>query len=71
MMALGMSYPTELAAYMAFIMFTYVCIRQADITFQEIGVMAALALAALYITQAKTDFYVMVLVFQATICLSR
>ena len=49
-MALGLSYPTELAAYMAFIMFTYVCIRQADITFQEIGVMAALALAALYIT---------------------
>ena len=60
-MALGLSYPTELAAYMAFIMFTYVCIRQTDITFQEIGVMAALALAVLYITQAKTDFYVMVL----------
>lgn len=70
-MALGLSYPTELAAYMAFIMFTYVCIRQTDITFQEIGVMAALALAALYITQAKTDFYVMVLLLVTVLLLKR
>lgn len=58
-MALGICYPTDLAAYVAFLMFTYVCVRYEYITYLEIGVMAVLAGAVYYITDARTDFIVM------------
>lgn len=58
-MALGICYPTDLAAYVAFLMFAYVCVRDEYITYLEIGVMAALAGAVYYITDARTDFIVM------------
>lgn len=60
-MALGMNYPTDLAAYVAFLMFAYVCVRDEYITYLEIGVMAVLAVAVFYITDARTDFIVMML----------
>lgn len=58
-MALGICYPTDLAAYVAFLMFAYVCVRDEYITYLEIGVMVALAGAVYYITDARTDFIVM------------
>lgn len=58
-MALGICYPTDLAAYVAFLMFAYVCVRDEYITYLEIGVMAGLAGAVYYITDANTDFIVM------------
>lgn len=58
-MALGICYPTDLAAYVAFLMFTYVCVRDEYITYLEIGVMAGLAGAVYYITDARTNFIVM------------
>lgn len=60
-MALGICYPTDLAAYVAFLMFTYVCVRDEYITYLEIGMMAALAGAVYYITDARTDFILMLL----------
>lgn len=57
--ALGICYPTDLAAYVAFLMFAYVCVRDGYITYLEIGVMAGLAGAVYYITDARTDFIVM------------
>ena len=63
-MALGICYPTDLAAYVAFLMFTYVCVRYEYITYLEIGVMAVLAGAVYYITDARTDFILMLL----TVC---
>lgn len=59
-MALGICYPTDLAAYVVFLMFAYVCVRDEYITYLEIGVMAVLAGAVYYITDARTDFAVMV-----------
>lgn len=59
-MALGICYPTDLAAYVVFLMFAYVCVRDEYITYLEIGVMAALAEAVYYVTDARTDFAVMV-----------
>lgn len=59
-MALGICYPTDLAAYVAFLMFAYVCVRDEYITYLEIGVMAALAGAVYYVTDARTDFVVMI-----------
>lgn len=61
-MALGMNYPTDLAAYVAFLMFAYVCVRDEYITYLEIGVMAVLAVAVYYITDARTDFIIMLMV---------
>lgn len=61
-MALGICYPTDLAAYVVFLMFAYVCVRDEYITYLEIGVMAVLAGAVYYITDARTDFIVMILV---------
>lgn len=58
-MALGICYPTDLAAYVVFLMFAYVCVRDEYITYLEIGVMAALAGAVYYITDARTNFIVM------------
>lgn len=58
-MALGICYPTDLAAYVAFLMFAYVCVRDEYITYLEIGVMAVIAGAVYYITDARTDFIVM------------
>lgn len=58
-MALGICYPTDLAAYVVFLMFAHVCVRDEYITYLEIGVMAALAVAVFYITDARTDFIVM------------
>lgn len=58
-MALGICYPTDLAAYVAFLMFAYVCVRDEYITYLEIGVMAGLAGAVYYITDARTNFIVM------------
>ena len=60
-MALGICYPTDLAAYVVFLMFAYVCVRDEYITYLEIGVMAVLAGAVYYITDARTDFIIMVL----------
>lgn len=57
--ALGICYPTDLAAYVAFLMFAYVCVRDEYITYLEIGVMAGLAGAVYYITDARTNFIVM------------
>ena len=61
-MALGICYPTDLAAYVAFLMFAYVCVRDEYITYLEIGVMAVLAVAVYYITDARTDFIIMLMV---------
>lgn len=58
-MALGICYPTDLAAYVVFLMFAYVCVRDEYITYLEIGVMEVLAGAVYYITDARTDFIVM------------
>ena len=58
-MALGICYPTDLAAYVVFLMFAYVCVRDEYITYLEIGVLAVLAGAVYYITDARTDFIVM------------
>lgn len=66
-MALGICYPTDLAAYVAFLMFAYVCVRDEYITYLEIGVMAALEGAVYYITDARTDFIVMLLLNVMTI----
>lgn len=60
-MALGICYPTDLAAYVAFLMFAYVCVRDEYITYLEIGVIAVLAGAVYYITDARTDFILMLL----------
>ena len=63
-MALGMNYPTDLAAYVAFLMFAYVCVRDEYITYLEIGIMAGLAVVVYYITDARTNFILMLL----TVC---
>lgn len=60
-MALGICYPTDLAAYVAFLMLAYICIREENITYLEVGIMFALACAIYYITNARTDFIVMLL----------
>lgn len=60
-MALGICYPTDLAAYVAFLLFAYVCIRNKYITYLEIGGMILLTLAVYYITDARTDFLIMLL----------
>ena len=70
-MALGICYPTDLAAYVAFMMFAYVCVRDEYITYLEIGAMAALAGAVYYITDARTDFYLMMLTVFLCVCAKR
>lgn len=66
-MALGICYPTDLAAYVAFLMLTYVYIREEDITYLEIGIMFALTCATYYITDARTDFVVMLMLIFLTL----
>lgn len=66
-MALGICYPTDLAAYVAFLMLTYVYIREEDITYLEIGIMFALTCATYYITDARTDFIVMLMLIFLTL----
>lgn len=61
-MALGICYPTDLAAYIVFLMFAYICIRDIDITNIELGIMLVLAIAVFYITDARTDFIIMLLI---------
>lgn len=61
-MALGICYPTDFAAYVAYMMFVFVCLRDKYITYIEIGAMAVLAGAVYWITDARTDFIVMTLV---------
>ena len=70
-MALGICYPTDLAAYVVFLMFTYVCVRDEYITYLEIGVMAVLAGAVYYITDARTDFIVMEMTAFATLFIKK
>lgn len=66
-MALGICYPTDLAAYVAFLMLTYVYIREEDITYLETGIMFALTCATYYITDARTDFIVMLMLIFLTL----
>lgn len=70
-MALGICYPTDLAAYVAFLMFAYVCVRDEYITYLEIGVMAVFAGAVYYITDARTDFVVMLLLIASIFILKK
>lgn len=70
-MALGICYPTDLAAYVVFLMFAYVCVRDEYITYLEICVMAALAGAVYYITDARTDFIVMEMTAFATLFIKK
>ena len=60
-MALGICYPTDLAAYVVFLMFAYATIRNKEITSLEIFIMIAMAFIVFYITDARTDFVVMLL----------
>ena len=60
-MALGICYPTDLAAYVVFLMFGYATIRNKEITSLEIFIMIAMAFIVFYITDARTDFVVMLL----------
>lgn len=60
-MALGICYPTDFAAYVAYMMFVFVCLRDKYITYIEIGAMAVLAGVVYWITDARTDFMVMAL----------
>ena len=60
-MALGICYPTDFAAYVAYMMFVFVCLRDKYITYIEIGAMAVLAGVVYWITDARTDFIVMAL----------
>lgn len=60
-MALGICYPTDLAAYVAYLMITFLCVREKYISYIEIGGMFALAIITFYITDARTDFAVMLL----------
>ena len=60
-MALGICYPTDFAAYVAYMMFVFVCLRDKYITYIEIGVMAVLAGVVYWITDARTDFIVMMM----------
>lgn len=66
-MALGICYPTDLAAYVAFLMLTYVYIREENITYLEIGIMFVLTCATYYITDARTDFIVMLMLIFLTL----
>ena len=59
--ALGICYPTDLAAYVAFLMFAYVCVRNEHISKLEMVIMLILAIGVFYITDARTDFAVMLL----------
>lgn len=70
-MTLGICYPTDLAAYVVFLMFAYVCVRDEYITYLEICVMAALAGAVYYITDARTDFIVMEMTAFATLFIKK
>lgn len=60
-MALGICYPTDFAAYVAYMMFAFVCLRDKYITYIEIGAMAVLAGVVYWITDARTDFIVMMI----------
>lgn len=68
-MALGICYPTDLAAYVASLIFTYVCVRDEYITYLEIGVMIVLAMAVYYITDARTDFVITLILVCLTMCM--
>lgn len=69
-MAMGLSYPTELAGYVLFLMMACIFIRQEEITYVEIGIMSILSIAIYFITHAKTDF-IMMLLLQMTVLLSK
>lgn len=58
-MALGICYPTDFAAYVAFMMFAYVCLRDKYITYIELAIIAVIAGVVYWITDARTDFIVM------------
>lgn len=60
-MALGICYPTDFAAYVAFLMLSYACIRDEYITYTEITIMILIMLAIYYITDARTNFALMFL----------
>ena len=68
-MTLGICYPTDLAAYVAFLMITYVCVRNYCITYLEIFIMGILSAATFYITYAKTNFILMMLIIVSCIIL--
>ena len=58
--ALGICYPTDLAAYVVFFMFAYVCVRDENITCLELGIMCILSVAVFYVTDARNNFGVMI-----------
>lgn len=58
-MALGICYPTDLAAYVLVLMFAYACIREEYITYIELGIMEVLSLIVYWITEARTDAILM------------
>lgn len=60
-MALGICYPTDLAAYVAYLMITFLCVREKYISYIEIGGMFSLTIIIFYITDARTNFVVMLL----------
>lgn len=60
-MALGICYPTDFAAYVAFLMFTYICFRGSDIVNMELGGLFILTCIIYYITDARTDAVCMIL----------
>ena len=66
-MALGICYPTDFAAYVAYMMFVFVCLRDKYITYIEIGAMAVLAGVVYWITDARTDFIVMMMLVIALV----
>lgn len=70
-MALGICYPTDLAAYVVFIMLAYVYLREQYITYLEIVIMFLLTIAVYYITDARTDFAIMLLLIIGTIIIKK
>lgn len=74
-MALGICYPTDLAAYVAFLMFTYIGFRGFDIIDLELIVMLVLSGIVYYITDARTDvvcmLFAILLVFTVKIYLKK
>lgn len=54
-MALGINYPTDLAAYVFFLCITYLCVRKEYIFWTELGIIALLAFVIYYVTEARTN----------------
>lgn len=68
-MALGICYPTDLAAYVAFLMLTYIGFRGFEILKIELVVMLILTIVVYYITDARTDVACMIVALLIVCCL--